>query len=174
VYLGGSIGHVQQVPRHGAASVDPVNASLTDWDPVVWGAVRAFAFKPTSVFVAGDFTFVGTDEMRHRLAAFRDADPVDLTEHFTPNPSLEVAPNPVGLVSRVRLHLAQPARVRLSVHDVRGRHVTSLLDGTVLSGERWVEWNGRDSSGNPTAAGVYFYRLDDGFRVITRKFVAVR
>lgn len=53
------------------------------------------------------------------------------------------------------------------VHDARGRRVASLLDEALPAGPHTIEWRGRDTSGQPVAAGVYFVRLvtDEGASV---------
>jgi flagellar hook assembly protein FlgD len=53
-----------------------------------------------------------------------------------------------------------PARVRLSVYDVRGRLVNVLVDGRRDVGHHAVAWDGRTASGRQARAGAHFYRLE--------------
>ncbi len=89
-------------------------------------------------------------------------------------PALTAAPNPAR--GSIRLAFAAPggARVRLAIHDVRGRLVRELRAGTVEGGRGEVLWDGRDSSGTPAAPGVYFARLEGGPAALTRKLVILR
>jgi hypothetical protein len=68
-------------------------------------------------------------------------------------------PNPFNPRTTIRYTLSRAERVQLRVFDVRGRLVTTLRDGSDPAGERRVEWDGRDRTGQPVASGVYLYRL---------------
>ncbi len=50
-------------------------------------------------------------------------------------------------------------RARVSVHDVAGRRVRTLWEGTLPAGEYAFEWDGRDAAGARAERGVYFVRL---------------
>jgi len=50
--------------------------------------------------------------------------------------------------------------VNLSVYDVTGRLIVTLLDGQLDAGPHQVTWNGRTANGSPAAAGVYCYVLE--------------
>jgi hypothetical protein len=64
-------------------------------------------------------------------------------------------PNPFGIQATISFSLARPARVTLTVYDVLGRHVATLLDGErAQAGSHEVPW---DATGQ--ASGVYLYRL---------------
>jgi hypothetical protein len=47
----------------------------------------------------------------------------------------------------------------LSIYDVKGRKVATLLEGNLRLGLHRLEWDARDEHGNPVASGVYFARL---------------
>jgi hypothetical protein len=68
-------------------------------------------------------------------------------------------PNPFRESTRFAFELRFPGRVRLDVIDVAGRRVRALEDGVRGGGSHAIEWDGRDESGRPVAAGVYFFRL---------------
>lgn len=84
-------------------------------------------------------------------------------------------PNPFNPVTTIAFELAEPARVSLQIHDAAGRRVRTLLAGEVrAAGPGEVSWNGFDDHGRPASAGVYFYRLEAGDRVETRRMVLVK
>jgi hypothetical protein len=73
--------------------------------------------------------------------------------------------NPVR--GRATFGFAIPRRSRsesvmLRVYDVRGRLVTTLVNGTRAAGAHLASWSGCDSRGNRVAFGPYFARLDAG------------
>jgi len=69
-------------------------------------------------------------------------------------------PNPFRSGTQIRFTLPAEGSARLRVHDVTGRVVATLLDGTLPAGDHTVSWDGRDPRGVPVAPGVYFYVLD--------------
>ncbi len=76
-------------------------------------------------------------------------------------------PNPFNPSTMVSFELALPGRAAVTVHDARGSRVSALLDEALPAGPHLIEWRGRDTAGQPVAAGVYFVRLvtDEGASV---------
>jgi hypothetical protein len=70
-----------------------------------------------------------------------------------------VAPNPFNPSTTVQLELPRTGTVTLAVHDMRGRLVRSLWQGTLTAGSHALTWDGADESGTPAASGVYVLRL---------------
>jgi hypothetical protein len=74
-------------------------------------------------------------------------------------------PNPFGNLvtggasTTIRFTLPIAADAMLEVYDARGRRVRTLLDGMQEAGDHGAQWDGRDASGRPVGAGLYFYRL---------------
>ena len=62
----------------------------------------------------------------------------------------------------------------LSIHDVAGRLVTTLIDRRMDAGAHTTEWDGMDVRGERVTSGVYFYRLTAGNRTLTRKAVLLK
>ncbi|MBD3178963.1 MAG: S8 family serine peptidase, partial [Candidatus Latescibacteria bacterium] len=78
-------------------------------------------------------------------------------------------PNPFNPSTEIRFSLAEKCRVTLTVYDVNGRVVSSLVDGVLEAGDNSVTLN----AGN-LASGVYFYRLRTAGYVKTRKMILMR
>lgn len=74
-----------------------------------------------------------------------------------------------GSLQRVAYGLPEDSDVDLTVFDVTGRVVERLVRSRVPAGSYSVDWN---ASGRPN--GIYFYRLQAGGQVATRKVVLVR
>lgn len=83
-------------------------------------------------------------------------------------------PNPFNPTTIVNYQVSHAGAVRLTVHDVLGRRVATLVSGEVEPGNHQVEWNGRDEDGSPVASGVYFARLESAHLSSVRKMVLVR
>ncbi len=85
-----------------------------------------------------------------------------------------IEPNPANPAITVRFLVAEEARVRISVLDVRGREVAAILDEPRPSGSHAVRWDGTNAAGSPVASGVYFVRLEAGATESVRKVVVIR
>ncbi|HMB70608.1 MAG TPA: FlgD immunoglobulin-like domain containing protein [bacterium] len=83
-------------------------------------------------------------------------------------------PNPFRAATTVSFTVGQPSAVRLTVHDVTGRLVATLVDGDRRAGSDRVSWDGLDRTGRPVAAGLYFCRLVVGAWSETRAVLRVR
>jgi hypothetical protein len=83
-------------------------------------------------------------------------------------------PNPFNPSTTISFDLARPGKARLSVYNVKGQLVKELVDGDMASGQHRVIWNGLDSSGRSVSSGVYFYRLEAGDYVSTRKMLMIK
>lgn len=113
---------------------------------------------------------------RYRIRPMRDRDRIQLsivigTQEYhestlgrTPTRAREYVlsqnfPNPFGAETVIRYELAEPGPVELSVFDVRGRRVRTLIDGSQDEGTHSVVWDGRSDDGRLVASGTYLYRL---------------
>lgn len=78
-------------------------------------------------------------------------------------------PNPFNPSTSIRFTVPQESRVRLAVFDVLGREETTLVDGPMSAGTYTVTWDASQS-----ASGMYFYRMQAGEFVATRRMLLLR
>lgn len=71
-------------------------------------------------------------------------------------------PNPFNPSTRIRYDLEYGSEVTLTVYDVTGRSISTLVDTKYPTGSYSVKWNGTDNIGNQVSTGVYFARLQAG------------
>lgn len=83
-------------------------------------------------------------------------------------------PNPFNPTTSIAFYLPVRASVRLAVYDVRGARVRTLAAETEPEGRHVVRWDGKNDSGVAVGSGVYYYRLEAGKNVLTKKLVIVR
>jgi hypothetical protein len=83
-------------------------------------------------------------------------------------------PNPFNPSTRIEFSLPVQSRMTLKVYDVIGREVATLLNGERNAGRFTVEWNGKDQFNAPVASGIYFYRLETGSFVQTKKMIMLK
>jgi len=70
------------------------------------------------------------------------------------------APNPFHPYTTLRFSLASTGPVELTIYDVAGRKVKTLLDGVLEAGSHEVVWDGTDQTGHDVSAGVYWSQFD--------------
>lgn len=97
------------------------------------------------------------------------------SEDFEPVPETfgleQNHPNPFNPSTVIRYHLPQGMRVTLTVYNLLGQTVRTLVNREQPAGSHAVMWDGRDRLGRDVPSGVYLYRLaGDGF-VETRKMI---
>jgi flagellar hook assembly protein FlgD len=69
------------------------------------------------------------------------------------------------------MELKSSTTASVGIYDLRGRLVTTLLDGFQQAGRRTLVWNGRNESGRTVPSGVYMIRLEAGTETHTRKLL---
>jgi M6 family metalloprotease-like protein len=90
-------------------------------------------------------------------------------------------PNPFNPITNISYTLratggpgTPPERTNLSIYNILGQKVKTLVDRVQIPGTYVVSWDGTNSFGRPVASGVYFYRLARGDDSQTKKMVLVR
>lgn len=86
-------------------------------------------------------------------------------------------PNPFGRHTNINFGIPlDNARdiTKLSVYDVTGRRIRTLIEGKLEPGYYTVSWNGLDENGKNAPSGVYFYRLDVGGKNFSKKMIYVK
>ena len=73
--------------------------------------------------------------------------------------SLSAYPNPFNPSTVMRYTVPSHGRVTISIYDLRGALVTTLVDQEVDAGAYSVAWNGHDAHGSAVGSGVYFGRM---------------
>jgi methionine-rich copper-binding protein CopC len=83
-------------------------------------------------------------------------------------------PNPFNPTTTISFALPQSVDVRLSVYNLLGQEITTLVDEHMEAGTHEVVWPGTDRDGHSVASGVYFYRLTAGEYTASRKMTLVK
>lgn len=72
----------------------------------------------------------------------------------------KVRPNPFVQLTIIRYQIARPGLARITVYNVLGQKVRTLVDEAKAPGRYEIAWDGRDGSGRRAGAGVYFCRME--------------
>jgi hypothetical protein len=87
---------------------------------------------------------------------------------------LAASPNPFNPRTTIAYELATAVRCRLAIHDLRGRLVRTLVDGSRPAGRHEVVFDGLDDAGRSLPSGVYLARLIAGDRQDRTRLTLVR
>jgi hypothetical protein len=88
--------------------------------------------------------------------------------------SLVTDAGPAGASAHLAFATPQAGPVRLSVIDLQGRRVASLLDSPLPAGAHTREWNLADASGRRVGAGIYWAVLESGGRRASVRMIVLR
>ncbi len=83
-------------------------------------------------------------------------------------------PNPFNPETTISFNLKNSGNVKLSVYNIKGQLVKTLVNDQLDSGNHSIIWNGKDSNSTDVSSGVYFYRLNSGNTVVTKKMVLMK
>jgi len=83
-------------------------------------------------------------------------------------------PNPFNPVTTISYTLPQAALVRMTIYDLLGRQVKSLLHEYQTPGFKSLQWNATNDLGRPVAAAVYLYMIHAGEFTQTKKMVLLK
>jgi plastocyanin len=68
-------------------------------------------------------------------------------------------PNPFNQSTKIDFVLKASGFTTLTVYDLLGRRVRTLVDANLSAGYKSVLWDGKGDSGNDVSSGIYFYRI---------------
>jgi len=83
-------------------------------------------------------------------------------------------PNPFNPTTTIKFVLSEDSYVTLEVYNIKGAKVCTLVEGEYEAGFHNVLWNGTDDSGKPVSSGMYFYKMNTGKNIATKKMVLMK
>lgn len=69
-------------------------------------------------------------------------------------------PNPFNPSTTISFLILEEGIVELSVYNIKGQKIRSLLNDQITTGEHSIVWDGKDASGKKVGSGIYLYRLN--------------
>jgi len=124
----------------------PLNQDNAWQSPSVW----------TYTFIGDEYGYVGIDD--------EDEENVATTFRLDQN-----YPNPFNPTTTINYTLGNAEMVKISVYNMLGQKVTSLVSKQQRAGSHQVQWNAAD-----VATGVYFYKIQAGEFTQTRKMLLMK
>ncbi len=83
-------------------------------------------------------------------------------------------PNPFNPQTRLSFSVPQTGPTKLSVYNIKGQRVKTLLAADLSIGQHSLDWNACDDSGNSLSSGIYFARLEQGTQVKLHKLILMK
>ncbi len=112
-----------------------------------------YFYKLQSVSLTGDTSFYGPVSVVLTEIALRK---MTIPAEFSLRQNY---PNPFNPETHIKYSLPEPADITISIYDVNGHLVRTLVSGEMVPGVHSVKWNGRDNNGKKVVSGVYFYHF---------------
>jgi flagellar hook assembly protein FlgD len=83
-------------------------------------------------------------------------------------------PNPFNPSTTIAYALPQESSVRLTIYNIVGQQIRTLVDDAQTAGSYKIQWDARDDSGQQVATGFYIYRLEAGSFSAVHKMTLVK
>jgi len=83
-------------------------------------------------------------------------------------------PNPFNPVTSLRYDLPEDGLVNITVYDMIGRIVKTLVHSSQTAGYKSVNWDATNDRNEPVSAGLYLYTIESGKFSQTRKMVLLK
>jgi hypothetical protein len=175
VYVGGDFTSAGGVS---ARHVARFNTQTNTWSTLGTGSqngvndyVYALAVVGNEVFVGGSFTSAGGIASTFIARWNSGTSRVEQLSPTAPKTFLleQNYPNPFNPSTTIRYQLPVASEVKLEVYDVLGKKIATLVNERQSAGSYQVVWNASGLS-----SGTYFYRLQAGTFVETKKMIMVK
>ena len=80
-------------------------------------------------------------------------------------------PNPFNPETTIRYSVKEAGPVAIEIYNLKGQLVNTLVNKEMQSGQHSVVWNGKDASGKLVSSGLYFTRVENVGKAVTRKIL---
>jgi hypothetical protein len=98
---------------------------------------------------------------------------IDETLPFTYNLH-NAYPNPFNPVTILRYDLPEDAMVNITIYDMMGQVVNTLINESQSAGYKTTQWNATNDRNEPVSAGLYLYTIQAGQFTETKKMVLLK
>ena len=83
-------------------------------------------------------------------------------------------PNPFNPITTLRYDLPENSLVNITIYDLLGREIRTLVSTTQDAGFKSVIWDATNDYGKPVSAGIYLYKIQAGEYISTKKMVLLK
>ena len=112
--------------------------------------------------VGGNFSLAG-NRPSYGFARYNPYNPTGVVQNKLTQPNtFELSqnyPNPFNPATTINYQLPNASRVTVSIYNLLGQLVTTLVNNEQSAGSHSVQWNGKDSYNKTVSSGVYLYKI---------------
>ena len=80
-------------------------------------------------------------------------------------------PNPFNPETTISFSVPVSGPTTLKVYNLKGQVIRTLVNDSREAGRHSVVWNGKDDNGNSVSSGMYFFRVHNDGKHVTRKML---
>lgn len=144
--------------------------------------MQCYIFMDTELYLPGIYWYWLEILDLDGNSAFHEPLEVDYTGEGNSPPApvpaytelLDAWPNPFNPSTTINYTLKKAASVRIDIFNLKGQILRSFHSSHHAPGVYQVLWDGRDSSGNQSSSGIYFYRMSCGRYVSSKKMILAK
>lgn len=134
------------------------------------GAADIFYNQVNNVLAVPNFTANTVDFIPFSQLSTNDSE-ISIPDEFKLHQNF---PNPFNPTTTIFYDVNKESNVKISVFDLLGREIVTLINQIEQAGSKSINWDGRDFTGNMVNAGVYIYQIEaEGF-IQTKKMVVLK
>ena len=87
---------------------------------------------------------------------------------------ISIYPNPTSGPATILFTIDEPLPTQVTVFDVQGKLVATLLNSEIPAGEYALSWDGKSTSGEQLNNGVYFVKIFNPQMTVSKKLILMR
>jgi Secretion system C-terminal sorting domain len=137
---------------------DTLNCTYSTSAPAYTGAMNGFP--------AGDLNWFPNKKSQWMLTGIKDEPVNNIPNHFSLNQNY---PNPFNPSTRISFNISRTGFTTLTVYNVLGEKVATLISGNLQAGYHVVNFNASNLS-----SGIYLYRLESGNSNSVKKMILMK
>ena len=115
------------------------------------------------------YRFVQSAFHENILASYNDTESLLKTFMLYPN-----YPNPFNPTTTIRYNLLQSSLVNITIYDMMGRKIKTLINQSQDVGQRSIVWKATNDFGHPVSTGIYLYQIHAGDNIQTKKMIFLK
>jgi hypothetical protein len=94
---------------------------------------------------------------------------VGIGQHELQTSELQVYPNPASVITTIKFHLREAAKIKINIYNIYGQLVKTLADTQMTTGTYETQWDLTNIAGNRVSKGIYLCKIISGKKIFCCK-----